>query len=83
MEVEKKSGMATIIFYSVLGILVIAAVAYLARTKGAPDDSVTASSKSWSSPQLDLEQVWSHCHAACDASRDFTEKYLVSSSKEG
>jgi len=81
-ETEKKSGMGSMLLFVLLGILVVGALAYVYRLKTASSDpeSPSVPGVSWSAPQVDLDPVWSTCHAACDSYKDFTEKYLVSPS---
>lgn len=87
-ETEKKSGMGSILLYVLLGVAVVAALAYIYRLKSASSDpeSPSVPGASWSAPKVpkvDLDPVWSTCHAACDSYKEFTEKYIVSpASKE-
>ena len=70
--------------YGLIGVLVAAAIAfYYLRNSStdSTDDAVTeGSTKSSLSvpaiPSVSLDQVWSQCHAACDSSRDFVQKFV-------
>lgn len=86
-EEEKKSGSATGVFYAVIGVLILAALAYLYKTRPvlSPDEVASGeAAQPWTGPQVDLEPVWNTCYAACDASRGFVERFIVSPpTKEG
>lgn len=80
----EKGGSSTVLFYALIAVLIVAALAYWYKTKpavGADEinpDGPEAAAKAWSGPQVDLEPVWNSCYAACDASRGFVEKYIAS-----
>lgn len=79
---EVKSGLSTGIFYGIVAMLILAALVYWFKTRSAisSDDIESGDSPSqpWSGPTVDLEPVWNSCYSICDASRGFTEKYIVS-----
>ena len=85
-EAEKKGGSSTGIFYALIGVLILAAIAYWFKTKpvlGSEERALGGEpTEGWSGPQVDMSPVWNTCYAACDASRGFVEKYVVSPPKE-
>lgn len=86
-EGEKKSGSYAGFFYAVIGVLILAALAYWYKTRPVLTGDAAASgegAQAWSGPQVDLEPVWNSCYAACDASKGFVERFIVSPpAKEG
>lgn len=84
-EAEKKSSSSTGIFYAVIGVLILAAVAYWYKTSpvsGLEEATGGKTAEGWTGSQVDMAPVWNSCYAACDAGKGFFEKYVVAPPKE-
>ena len=80
--------------YALVGLLVVGALAFFFlkyKSSDVTDDAAeTAGSATggWTKPSVpelpsfNVEQVWTQCHAACDSSRAFVEKFSGGSSTE-
>lgn len=73
--------------------MLVAAIAFffLRKSSSVSDDGMDTEATEGSTksslsvpefPSVSLEQIWSQCHAACDSSRDFVEKFVGSASEE-
>lgn len=79
--------------YALIGLMVGAVAFFFLKNKSSDvtDDaaeSADSASGGWTKPSVpempsfNVEQVWTQCHAACDSSRGFVEKFVGGGSTE-